>query len=167
MSGGLVDPVDAGLFEAGERQLEDAAALRRDGHGVDETVRVGDEGGESPVDRGVALAADLVQDDDEAGMRASDPGRRLDELCCREWQAEHDHDVEAVDVDAVREHRGRCDEVDTIVEVLLRIGEPGQCRPHLVEWRTAGERRSVDGRSSWIWVSNDRATASTSFRLEP
>ena len=133
------------LLQTGERQLEDAAALGRDGNGVDEPIRVCDEGRERPVHGGVPLAADLVEDDHEAGVGASDAGRRLDELGGRERQPEHHHDVQPVDVDAVRQH-GRCsDEVDAVVEVRLRIGQPRQRRPHLVERRPSGEGRSVDG----------------------
>ena len=64
----LVDPVQASLVETGERQLEHAPTLGGDRNGIDEAIRVGDERRERPVHGGVALAADLVQHDDEARM---------------------------------------------------------------------------------------------------
>ena len=79
-SGRLVDAVETCLLETGEGELEDASALGGDRDRVDQPVGVGDERGEGAVDGGIPFAADLVQDDHEAGMGASDPGCGLDEL---------------------------------------------------------------------------------------
>ena len=68
--------------------------------------------------RGVPLPADLVHDEHESGLRAAHPRSRLDELRGRERKTQHDHHVQPVEVDPVREH-GRCgDQVDSLAELV-------------------------------------------------
>src|SRR3569623_3716508 len=86
--------------EAGDRPLEDTPADPGDGNRLHEPVTLIHELAERAVDAGVPLAGDLVDNEDERGPSASDPGSRLDELGGGEGKTEHHHHVEAIAVDA-------------------------------------------------------------------
>src|SRR5437588_603781 len=65
----------------------------------------------------------------------ADAGRRLDVLSHRLRHAAEEHHVEAIDVDAVRDH-ARADDGLRLTTTALKIVE---CRSNVIEWSVARE----------------------------
>ena len=115
-----MDAENAGEEDAGKGVSEDAAALAGDRDRFDEAVALTDEDVEGTKDARVALDAHPVQHEHEAREAAADAGGGLDELGGGERDAEDGDHVEAIDVDAVRHHRGGADDVQPLLEVAPR-----------------------------------------------
>src|SRR5262245_1023905 len=92
----------------------------------------------------VPFSPDLVKHIGEAGVAAADAGRGLDELGRGQWETEHHHRVEPVDVDAMREHRTGGHDMDTLGEVVLWLLQLIENCADLVEVGVPGQLNTVD-----------------------
>lgn len=105
-------------FQTGDGLFQHPAAAARDRNRFDEAVALFDELAERTVDTRVAFASDFMHHEHQAGPAPSDTRSGLDEFGGGEGNAEHPHDVEAVDV---------CPPCDIIDEAAITCSLSSNC----------------------------------------
>ena len=114
----------------------------------------------------IALSSNLVHYEDEPGVSSAYSCGCLDEFSCRQREAQHDHYVQSIQGDAVRQHGRRSYKMNSVRECFFGAFDTLDDGSDVIQGSSpvsVSELRS----SSGIWASNDRAAASTSLRVEP